>query len=178
LEEDTPITGGSTALRRMKYVKSRELDNQIVIPSTPAAVTPDPPNPALEELKDPDSAPVIDPTQISPPKKYRHRFRYRLAQFSTIISICNTAAAVIAIAFSDHWVATVIVMLAVAAGIIAVYLGMRSRMASRIVGSAMAAAALSILTMLIVLALPAHWFDERHPEQIPQHGETRPVRPN
>jgi hypothetical protein len=47
-------------------------------------------------------------------------------------------------------------------------------MASRILGYAIAACALSALTAAIVLTLPRHWFEDRHPEELPPAADVRP----
>jgi len=175
VDDESPITGHSTAIRRVKYVSShevpegeiqpyhQELEQQVYLP-----------NPAVEELRDPDSAPAIDPTEIGLRRPRRHRVRYRLAQLATTAALAATAAAVIAVALADRKLANIVSIIALVAGFVAVYLSLRSRMASRILGYAIAACALSALTAAIVLTLPRHWFEDRHPDELPPAAEYRP----
>jgi hypothetical protein len=141
----------------------QDLEQQVILP-----------NPAMEELSDPDSAPAVDPTEIGLRRPRRHRIRYRLAQLATTAALAATAAAVVAVALADRKLANIVSIIAVVAGLLAVYLALRSRMASRILGYAIAAFALSALTATIVLTLPRHWFEDRHPEEVPPAAEDRP----
>jgi hypothetical protein len=182
--DDAPITGTpsaatpSTALARRKYVPSREVAPGQVIVIDPAPQQPPPPNsPALEELKDPESPPALDPTRIGLNRPYRHRVRYRLAQLTTVLSVALTIATIIVLTNSDRWLAIIIAAAALIAGFVAIYLGQRSRLASRIVGYSIAACALAALATVLTLALPGHLFEERHPEQLPPNIDTRPSKP-
>jgi hypothetical protein len=175
VDDDSPITGHTTAIRRVKYVSSHELrPDEIQVRPPELEVQVYLPNPAMEELIDPDAAPAVDPTEIGLRRPRRLRIRYRLAQLAALGALAASAAAVIAVALSDRKLANIISIIAVCAGLLAVYLSMRSRMASRIMGYAIAVAALSALTAAIVLTLPKHWFEERHPEELPQAVEVRP----
>jgi hypothetical protein len=178
VDDDAPITGSLTTSRRAKYVSSRPVgDGEVVVyipqPAPPASAH----SPILEDLKDPDAPPAVDPTTIGLTRPYRHRNRYRFAQLATAASISATAMAVVTLMMSDRHLAMLIAAAALATGLIAVYLGTRSRLASRIVGYAIAAAALGAIALLLTLALPRHWFEERHPDQLPQPGDTRPSKP-
>jgi hypothetical protein len=180
LEDESPITGHSTAVRRVKYVPShevghvevgqgeiqpfhQELEQQVYIP-----------NPVFDDLADPDAPAAIDPTQIGRPRPRRHRVRYRLAQLSTAAALAATAAAVIGVALADRKFTNIVSIIALVSGFLAVYLSMRSRMASKILGYAIAACALSALTAAIALTLPRHWFEDRHPEELPPAADVRP----
>jgi hypothetical protein len=175
VDDDAPITGHTTATRRIKYVSShevregeiqpyhQELEQQVYLP-----------NPAMEDLRDPEAAPAIDPTEIGLPRPRRHRIRYRLAQLATSGALAAIAAAVVAVALADRKLANIVSIIAVVGGLLAVYLSLRSRMASRILGYAIAVCALSALTAAIVLTLPRHWFEDRHPEDLPPAAEYRP----
>jgi hypothetical protein len=184
--DDAPITGGptahitppSTALARRKYVPSRAVANdQVIIIDAPRAQEPPPHSPALEDLKDPEAPPALDPTRIGLNRPYRHRVRYRFAQLTTTASIAATAAAVLVLVLADRRLAIGIAAAGLATGFLAVFLGMRSRMASRIVGYSIAACALGALMTVISVVLPNTLFEEKHPDQIPQHTETRPSKP-
>jgi hypothetical protein len=178
VDDESPITGHTTAIRRVKYVSSHEVrpgeiqtvpkdfEQQIQLP-----------NPVLEELNDPDTAPAIDPTQIGLRRPRRHRVRYRLAQLAITSALAATATALIAVALADRRFANIVSIIAIAAGLLAVYLSLRSRMASKILGYAIAACALSALTAAIVLTLPRHWFEDRHPEELPPAADVRPKTP-
>jgi hypothetical protein len=175
VDNDSPITGHITALRRIKYVPSHEVRESEIAGYEP--VPPQQihfPNPALEELSNPDSAPAVDPTEIGLPRPRRHRIRYRLAQLAIMLALTATAAAVVAVALSDRIIANVVSIIALVAGLTAVSLALRSRMASRILGYAIATCALSVLTAAIVLTLPKHWFEDRHPEELPAAADVRP----
>ena len=100
--------------------------------------------------------------------------RYRLAQLATTSALAATAAAVIAVALADRTFANIVSIVALVSGFLAVYLSLRSRMASRILGYAIAVCALSALTAAIVLTLPRHWFEDRHPEELPPAADVRP----
>src|SRR6266446_1957924 len=175
VDDEAPITGHTTAIRRVKYVSShevhegeiqpyhQELEQQVYLP-----------NPAVEELRDPDSAPAIDPTEIGLPRPRRHRIRYRLAQLATTAALAATAAAVIAVGLADRKLANIVSIIALVTGFLAVYLSLRSRMASRILGYAIATCALASLTAAIVLTLPRRWFEDRHPEELPPAADVRP----
>src|SRR5688500_1884031 len=148
--EEAPITGGSTAIRRLKYVPSREVaQEQIVIIDPPAARPVAPNSPALEELKDPESPPAVDPTRIGLYRPYKHLVKYRFAQLATAACIAATTAALITLIMADRDIAGVIALAALATGFAAVFLGMRSRMSSRIAGYAVAACTLSVIATII-----------------------------
>lgn len=178
VDDDSPITGHTTAIRRVKYVSSHEvhpgeiqaapkdLERQVYLP-----------NPSIEELQDPETPPAVDPTEIARPRPRRHRVRYRLAQLAITGALAATAAAVVAVALSDPMFANTVALISVGCGLLAVYLSLRSRMASRILGYAIAACALSALTAAIVLTLPRHWFEDRHPEELPPAADVRPRPP-
>jgi hypothetical protein len=129
---------------------------------------------AMEGLSDPESPPAVDPTRMGLRRRRRHRIRYRLAQVATSVALLATGAAVIAVAMADRNLANGLSLVSVGAGLVAVYLGIRSRMASRILGYAIAVCALAALTAVIILTLPRSWFEERHPEQLPPNAEVRP----
>jgi hypothetical protein len=172
--DQSPITGHSTAIRRAKYVSSHEVPaGQIQIFDPRPQVHP-PHSPVIEELQDPEAPPALDPTELGLRRPRRHRFRYRFAQLATLGALTGTAAAVVAVALADRMLANIVSLIGVAAGLIAVYLSLRSRMASRILGYAIAACALSALTAAIVLTLPRHWFEDRHPEELPPAADVRP----
>jgi len=175
VDDESPITGHTTAVRRIKYVSSHEVREGELPPYQPIpAQQVHLPNPAIEELQDPDAAPAIDPTQIGLRRPRRHRIRYRLAQLTMMIALAATAAAVISVALADRIIANSVSIIALVAGFVAVYLSLRSRMASRILGYAIATCALSALTAAIVLTLPRHWFEDRHPEELPPAADIRP----
>src|SRR4051812_27658969 len=175
VDDDSPITGHTTALRRVKYVSSHEVQAGEIQPHVAPA---EPPvflnNPSIEELSDPDVAPAVVPTELGLRRPRRHRFRYRFAQLATAGALTATAAAVVAVALSDRMFANIVSIIAVVSGLLAVYLSPRSRMASRILGYAIAAAALSALMAAIVLTLPRHWFEDRHPDELPPAADVRP----
>src|SRR5438046_569952 len=104
--DDAPITG----MRRLKYVPSREVSGtEVQLYEAHAIPAPPPPtSPVIEELKDPDSAPAIDPSEIGhyrEPRVRRRRFRYRFAQLFTAAALVFTAGAVLAVIMSDETVA-------------------------------------------------------------------------
>jgi len=175
VDDDTPITGHTTALRRIKYVPSHEVSKcEIAAYSSALPHQVHLPNPAIEELVNPDSPPAVDPTEIGLRRPRRHRIRYRLAQLAMMTALTATAAAVVAVALADRNLANIVSVIALVSGLVAVLLALRSRMASRILGYAIAACALSALTAVIVLTLPRHWFEDRHPEELPPAADVRP----
>jgi len=175
VDDEAPITGHTTALRRIKYVSSHEVrDGQIQLHPQELEQQVFLPNPAMEELRDPDAAPAALPTEIVPQRPRRHRIRYRLAQLATTATLFATAAAVVAAALADRRMADIVSIIALVSGFLAVYLSLRSRMASRILGYAIATCALAALTAAIVLTLPRHWFEDRHPEELPPAADVRP----
>ena len=179
VDDESPITGHTTAIRRVKYVSSHEVHEGDLREGEIHPYEPPPqdvylPNSAMEELRDPDSAPAVDPTEIVPHRPRRHRIRYRLAQLATATALAATATAVIAVALADPKFANIVSIIGVVAGLLAVYLALQSRMASRILGYAIAACALSALMAAIVLTLPRHWFEDRHPEELPPAADVRP----
>jgi hypothetical protein len=175
VDDETPITGPVMEERRTKYVLSREvgegeievLDARVVAGSRPGSA-------AMEGLSDPESPPAVDPTLMGLRRPRRHRIRYRLAQVATAGALLASGAAVIAVAMADRNLAHVLSLVSVGAGLVAVYLAIRSRMASRILGYAIAVGALAALTAVIIWTLPGHWFEESHPEQLPPNAEVRP----
>jgi len=179
VDDEAPITGHTTALRRIKYVPSHEV-REGEIHAIPADLEQQVhlPNPAMEELIDPESVPAVDPTEIGLRRPRRHRIRYRLAQLATSGALAATAATVVAVAMADRKLANVVAIIALVGGFVAVYLALRSRMASRILGYAIAACTLSALTAAIVLTLPRHWFEDRHPEELPPAADVRPKAAN
>jgi hypothetical protein len=177
VEDESPITGHTTALRRIKYVPSHEVregDIQQVQPVRIELEQVHLPNPAMEDLRDPDSAPAVDPTEIGLRRPRRHRIRYRLAQLVMMITLAATAAAVVSVALADRMIANIVSITALVSGFLAIALALRSRMASRILGYAIATCALASLTAAIVLTLPRHWFEDRHPDELPPAADFRP----
>ena len=179
VDDEAPITGHATAIRRVKYVSSHEVHEGEILEGEIQPYQPPPeqvylPNPAMEDLRDPDAAPAVDPTEIVPHRPRRHRVRYRFAQLSITAALAATGAAVIAVALADRPLANIASVVALVTGFLAIYLSMRSRMASRILGYAIAACALSSLVAVIVLTLPRHWFEDRHPEELPPAADVRP----
>ena len=118
VDDESPITGHTTALRRIKYVPSHEVSKGELASIPPAELEQQVhlPNPAMDELIDPESIPAVDPTEIGLRRPRRHRIRYRLAQLAMITA----------------------------------------------------------LTAAIVLTLPRHWFEDRHPEELPPAADVRP----
>jgi len=178
VDDESPITGHTTAIRRVKYVSSHEVhEGDLQGEIQPYQPPPDQvylPNPAMEDLRDPDAAPAVDPTEIVPHRPRRHRVRYRLAQLATTTALAASAAAVIAVALADRKFANIVSIIALVSGFLAIYLSLRTRMASRILGYAIAACALSSLMAAIVLTLPRHWFEDRHPDELPPAADVRP----
>src|SRR5438874_11891713 len=175
VDDESPITGHTTAIRRVKYVSShevhegeiqpyhQELEDQVYLP-----------NPAMDEVVDPESIPAVDPTEIGLRRPRRHRIRYRLAQLAMMTALAATAAAVVSVALADRLIANIVSIIALVSGFVAVSLALRSRMASRLLGYAIATCALASLTAAIVLTLPRHWFEDRHPEELPPAADVRP----
>src|SRR5438128_1027815 len=107
VDDEAPITGHTTAIRRVKYVSSHEVHEGELAEREIQPYQPPPedvylPNSAMEDLRDPDSAPAMDPTEMVPHRPRRHRIRYRLAQLATTAALAASAAAVIAVALADH----------------------------------------------------------------------------
>ena len=89
VDDESPITGHTTALRRIKYVPSHEVSKGDLasIPPTELEQQVHLPNPAMDELIDPESIPAVDPTEIGLPRPRRHRIRYRLAQLAMMTAL-------------------------------------------------------------------------------------------
>jgi len=175
VDDDAPITGDIITSRRAKYVSSRPVaEGQIEIFDPRPQQPPPPHSPIFDELQDPEAPPAVDPTQLGLPRPRRHRIRYRLAQLSITAALAATAVAVIGVALADRKFANIVSIIAVVAALLGLSLSMRSRMAARIMGYAIAACALSALTAAIVLTLPRHWFEDRHPEELPPAADVRP----
>ena len=176
VDDESPITGHTTALRRIKYVPSHEVSKGELASIPPAELEQQVhlPNPAMDELIDPESIPAVDPTEIGLPRPRRHRIRYRLAQLAMMTALAATASAVVSVALADRMIANIVSIIALLSGFVAVSLALRSRMASRILGYAIATCALASLTAAIVLTLPRHWFEDRHPEELPPAADVRP----
>jgi len=121
----------------------------------------------MEELRDPDSAPAVDPTEIGlrRPAPSSHPLSPR--QLAMMIALTATAAAVVSVALADRMIANIVSIIALVGGFVAVALALRSRMASRILGYAIATCALASLTAAIVLTLPRHWFEDVIPKNSP-----------
>src|SRR5258706_12309711 len=100
VDDESPITGHTTALRRIKYVPSHEVSKGELASIPPAELEQQVhlPNPAMEELRDPDSAPAADPTEMGLRRPRRHRIRYRLAQLAMMTPLTPTAAPAVSVA--------------------------------------------------------------------------------
>jgi hypothetical protein len=154
--------------RRAKPVISRDL-SAVPPDLLPAAAHPPPPPappPALIKPARPGDVPVLDPTKYSQRRRKRSHVRlYRWAELTAGLSCVATVTAIACLALGDRQIGQLASLAAVAFGFGAIAVSWPTRLSSRVLGYAIAAAIVAILITTVAFALPASLFEDPPPDK-------------
>jgi hypothetical protein len=161
-------------VRRVKPVQSREVDPaQVAILPPPVIDIPaHRPAPIADA---PDAAPVLDPTSYSRRhRKHHHQTLYRIARLAIAASFGSSIAAVVCVSLGDRAVAQTLASIAIASGILAIFVSWPTQLSARVLGYAVASVVLASICFAAISLLPRDWFED-HPTS-PQLEPSTPRR--